>query len=53
MAILGDLEWSIFFVAQPWWVTFKISLVVIFVMKTNKSFLKSQIEPWFGLPQKL
>ena len=43
-AILGDLEWNIFIVTQPWWATFKIGIVVIFTGKTHKSFLKSQIE---------
>ena len=40
-AVLGDLEWKIFFTAQPWWGTFKISSVIIFVRKTHESFLKS------------
>ena len=31
MAVLVDFEQKLFFVAQPWWVTFK----------TYKSFLKS------------
>ena len=41
MAVLIDLELKKFFVAQPWWATFKMGLWVIFVGKTHKSFLKT------------
>ena len=40
-ATLGDQEWNIFIVAQPWWARFKISFVVIFTSATHESFLKS------------
>ena len=38
--VLVDLESNIFFVAQPWWATFKISFAVIFVGKTQIIFEK-------------
>ena len=40
-AILGDLEWKLFFVAQPWWAIFKVSFEVIFPGKNLELFLKS------------
>ena len=39
-AVLGNLEWKFFFLAQPWWPTFNINLTLIFVRKTQESFLK-------------
>ena len=36
---------KIFINAQPWWVTSKINLVVIFVRKTTASLFKFQIKP--------
>ena len=43
-AILGNLVWKIFFIAQLWVATFKIRFAVIFISKTHQSFYK--IEPW-------
>ena len=40
-AVLGDQEWEIFFFAQTWWETFKISFTVIFVTKNQDLFLKT------------
>ena len=40
-ATLGDLDWKMFFLAQLWWAAFNISFAVIFIMKTQESFLKS------------
>ena len=45
--ILGNPEGNIFFVDQPWWMKFKISFAVIFIKKTQESFLKTEIEPWY------
>ena len=43
--VLGNLEQKIFFGTQPWWTTFKLSSMVIFVKKAHKTFLKSYINP--------
>ena len=34
--ILGDLEWKIFLIDQPWWATFRVSFADIFVRKTHR-----------------
>ena len=41
IAVLVDFESEMLFVSQPWWVTYSIGFVVIFVGKTHESFLKS------------
>ena len=44
-AVLRDLEWNIFIVAQPWWATFKISFVVIFTRQFHDQFWKVKSNP--------
>ena len=42
-AVLYDIEWKSFFLAQPWKLTFKVSLAVALNGKISESFSKSQI----------
>ena len=39
--ILGNLDWKILFVVQPWSEACKITLIVIFVKKNHESVFKS------------
>ena len=41
-AILRDLEWKVFYVAQPWWLTFNISFAFIFKKKLYGPFLRME-----------
>ena len=45
--VLGDLEWTIFFLAQPWWATFNISLALFLLGKLTKHFWKVKSNPEF------
>ena len=44
---VGDLEWKIFFLAQPWWAIFNISLALFLLGKLTKHFWKVKSNPEF------
>ena len=44
-AILGNLEWKIFFLAQPWWLTFKSVWQLFLLGKLSNHFWKVKSNP--------